>query len=176
MRLRTVDLWRAYILGKKEAAILWCPLCEIDFEMSASAPVCPICGDFGIPVLKRLDERKLKARKVLHKGNPKPRGFSEETIETAQDEWQSALDLIEDYGKICAVLGAGLRSPSRLDVWLLQGGDDWLTDYFVVRKWPLEIIWKTLAENAPSKKVRAAAKELARLPPEYAKTGREPNF
>jgi hypothetical protein len=171
LRARALILWDDYIHGRKEATPLWCPFCDIDFEMSAAVPRCPVCGQLGISSLNRLDERKVKARRDLAKANPKPRAFRGGEVETAQIEWKEVFDDASSADYLPMLLRGGLRSPSRVDVWLFQGGEQWLQDLIIAKGWDVRVFYQVLSESAPNKKVRKAAKELAKLPKEYALAG-----
>lgn len=123
-------------------------------------------------ILKKLDERKLAARKTLLEENPMPEGYGEEQIEEMLDRWGEVLDLAkDDQAAIEVAIRGGLRSGHALERWLSSGGDDWLPDIFAARDWGIKRYFEIVALNSPSLKIRHAALDLATLPDEYEAAG-----
>ncbi len=119
-------------------------------------------------ILKKLDERKLAARKTLLEENPMPEGYNEDQIEEMQDRWEEVLNPAKgDQAAIEVAIRGGLRSGHPLEKWLISGGDDWLPDIFADRDWGIKRYFEILALNAPSLKIRHAALDLATLSEEY---------
>jgi hypothetical protein len=126
-------------------------------------------------ILNKLDERKLAARRTLIEENPRPEGYSEELIEDLQVGWKEVLDATRgEPDAVDMVIRGALRSGQAPDVWLFQGGDDWLYDSFIARGWNIRQYFTILALNAPNINVRHAALDLDYLIEAYVAAGWKP--
>ncbi len=125
-------------------------------------------------ILKKLDERKLAARKTLLDENPMPEGYTETQVEEMQDRWEAVFDAAKDPEAIEMAIRGGLRSGHVLERWLLQGGDDWIRDSLIARGWSPKRYFEILALGASNIKIKHAALELASLTDEYEAAGWKP--
>jgi hypothetical protein len=126
-------------------------------------------------ILKKLDERKLAARKTLLEENPRPEGYGEEQIEEMQDRWEEIFDAEdEDPEETEMAIRGGLRSGHALERWLFQGGDDWLRESLVARGYSIKRFYEILAVGAFNIKIKHAALELSSLVDEYELAGWKP--
>ena len=125
-------------------------------------------------ILKKLDERKLAARKTLLEENPMLEGYGEEQIEEMLDRWEGVFDAAKDPEAIEMAIRGGLRSGHALEKWLFQGGDDWIRDGLVARGYSIKRFYEILALGASNIKIKHAALELASLIDEYEAAGWKP--
>lgn len=127
-------------------------------------------------LLEKLDQRKLAARQKLSAANLRPEGYTEAQIEECIGGWEQFLsDTLHSEEDLYAVISSVIWANNPLEVWLFQGGYDWLPDLCITKRWGVETFYEALAFESPSIEVCEAAAELRRLRSLYNRCGWEPH-
>jgi hypothetical protein len=127
-------------------------------------------------LLEKLDQRKLAARQKLSAANPRPEGYTEAQIEECIEGWERFLsDTLHCEDDLYAIISSVVWTDNPLEVWLFQGGDGWLPDLFITKRWRLDILYEALAFESPFIEVCEAAAELRRLRSLYDRCGWKPH-